>query len=208
MKSLFLLLAATAITTTCLAQNTGFNLSKVIKPGTVLVYDVWQDSIPYELIIIIKDKKGSSYKWEMTEPISKKGSVTHTAKALLSATGIFPMFTSGNKKLDDKTTSLWLSQHLYNQLSKAGVPVKVWMDGPKKPPTTMGTFTGSLDNEISVSGKEVTVSEELVKVLVKQGKDWVPGSSESYFTFYPDKTFPLILRMDTGPFVISLKEVR
>ena len=117
-------------------------------------------------------------------------------------------FVNGIKKLDNNTLSVWLSQRVFNHLDKSvGKPVKIYPNGMKSKALNMGTYTGALPLEIIVDGETQTISEELASPLVKSGKDYIVSSRDEFFTFNPEKTFPIILRMDFG-FSLVLKEVR
>ena len=207
MKKLFTLFCFIAIT--CAGFSQDFDLASIIKPGVKLVYEVDANGKTYNFIVTIMDKKGSSFAWEMTDPVNISGTIIHTDKALKSGTVMYNYFGEGTKKLDDKTLSVWLSKKVFDNMeSSAGQPMKIYMYGADSPGIEMGTFTGALNNEILVDGETKTISEELVKPLVKDGNDIVPDDDQGeFFTFYPNADFPVILRMNAG-FSLALKEVR
>jgi hypothetical protein len=164
---------------------------------------------PYTFFLTIKDKKGTSFTWELDDnEKTTKGTILHTAKALADAQAMNTVLKPGTKKLDDKTLSLWLSQVLFNHFEeKRGTPIKVYMSGMKEPAYNMGTHTGTLKLKISVDGKDQVIREEIVESLVKyDGSHYERKDNSEYFTYYPDKSFPLILRM-SGDFTIELLSV-
>lgn len=183
-------------------------LEQVLQPGSQLIYEVDANGSKYNFIVTIKDLEGLSFDWEMTAPVNKKGTINHTKTALAGATLMYNMFQAGTKTLDNKTLSVWLSQKVYQFLTtKTGQPVKIGMYGTEKPPMNMGTYTAQLSTLVMIDGEEVSLPEELVKELVKEGKDYIPGAGDEFFTFYPSPKLPIILRMNAG-FTISLKSVK
>ena len=184
------------------------DLAKAVKPGTKLLYMVYGDDEPYDLTITLIDKKGSSFKWTIEAESKFSGTIAHTSKGLLNAQALHHIFLKGTKKLDDKNTSLWLSQKLFNHFTrKKGQPIKVWMNGLKEPALEMGTYLATQRHTVMINGVEKKVEEELVVGLVKSGEGYGPKDNSDSFTFYPDKNFPIILRM-TGTVSLELLSVK
>lgn len=184
------------------------NLRSVIKPGVQLIYVVEAGGKTYDFIVTVKDLAGKKFDWKMGEPVNRSGSITHTAKGLQNGDVLFNYFSGGPKTLDNRTTSVWLSQKLFKHFqSSAGKPVKVYAYGAAKPPVEMGTFTGSIPFEILVDGETKEIEVELVKKLVKSGKEYIVGSGDESLHYNPDKSFPIIFRMNFD-FYLQLKEVK
>ena len=204
MKQLFLFIC----TLFALQANAQVKLENIVKPGTKLIYAVEAGGKKYDFIVTVKDLKGSSFDWEMTDPVNISGTIIHTPKALANANTMYNFFQPGTKKLDDKTLSVWLSKKVYEHLSKtAGKPIKIYVYGPGKDPLDMGTFTGSVPLEVIIDGKTENISTELVKPLVLSGRDYVPDDKDEFFSFYDSPSFPIILRLNLD-FSISLKEIK
>ena len=184
-------------------------LENIVKPGTKLIYAVEAGDKKYNFIVTVNNLNGASFNWEMSDPVNLSGNITQTAKALDNADVMYNFFQPGDKKLDDKTLSVWLSKKCFNQFDKqAGKPVKMYLNGPDQDPENVGTYTGDLPLEVTIDGKTDTIYEELVKPLTLSGQDYVPSEeSDDFFTFYGSAAFPIILRMNLG-FSIALKEIR
>src|SRR3569833_2289265 len=117
-------------------------LENIVKPGTKLIYDDDADGKKYNFIVTVNDLKGSSINWEMTDPVHISGRITQTPKAIASANTMYNFFQAGDKKLDDKTLSVWVSQKCFNQFDKHGSqPIKMFLNGPNKEAENVGTYT-------------------------------------------------------------------
>ncbi|HWB24828.1 MAG TPA: hypothetical protein VG738_05080 [Chitinophagaceae bacterium] len=184
-------------------------LENIVKPGTKLIYAVTANGNEYNFIVTVNNLKGTSFSWQMTAPANIAGSITHTAKALASANAMYNFFEPGDKKLDDQSLSVWISQRCFNQFDKhTGKPITMYLDGPGKDAQDMGTYTGSLPLEVTIDGKTDTIYEELVKPLIMTGNGYSPSEeNEDFFTFYGSASFPIILRMRLS-FSIVLKEIQ
>ncbi len=180
------------------------NIQSLIKPGAKLFYAVEANGQKYDFIVTVKALTPALvFDWEMTDRADNKGTITHTAAAMLSANTMYNYFSPGVKTLDDNTTSVWLSKNTFAGLMKAGKGVMVKMnvgETPKK----MGTYTGNNEMEILVNGEKETIEEELSKELNDEG---MPTMDDSFFTFYNSAKMPVILRMRNG-FYIALKEIK
>lgn len=176
-------------------------LEDVVKPGTKLIYEVNTGSSKYNFIVTIKDLKGTSFDWEMTNSSHMKGSITHTATALRSATKMYNYFNSGAKTLDDETLSVWLSQDVLTTLT-SGKTAKIDMHDATDPPQEMAS-SSSGTSVVRLDGEEVAISQKRAD-LTKNADAAYRGD---YFIFNNSKAFPLILTMSAG-FTIELKEVK
>ena len=180
------------------------NIQTLIKPGAKLIYAVEANSQKYDFIVTVKALTPALvFDWQMTDPINTNGTITHTAKAMISANTMFNYFSPGQKTLSDDMISVWLSKNTFAGVSKAGKGFMMKMnvgETPKK----MGTYTGSLELEILVDGEKETIEEELATELNNEG---LPGLGDTFFTFYNSAKMPIILRMNNG-FTIGLKEIK
>lgn len=179
-------------------------LETLVKPGTKLVYAVEAQGNKYDFIITVKKLNPLVFDWQMTDPINTSGTITHTAKAMISANTMYNFFSPGAKKLDDKTISVWLSKNTFAGVMKAGKGIMMKMNVGAEA-KKMGTYTGALNLEILVNGEKQTIKEELVKELSDGG---VPAdNNDDFFTVYSSPKLPIILRMQNG-FSIGLKEIK
>jgi hypothetical protein len=169
-----------------------------------LIYAVESGEQKYNFIVTIKTLVPAlTFDWEMTDPIGTKGTIIHTANAMITANTMYNYFSPGEKKLDDNTLSVWLSKNTLAGLMKAGKGIMMIMnvgDAPKK----MGTYTDNKELKITVNGEKETVDEEIARELNDQGQ---PTGNEDFFTFYKSSKLPVILRMRNG-FYIELKEIK
>ena len=181
------------------------NLQGLVKPGTKLIYAVESGEQKYNFIVTVKAVLPAViFDWEMTDPINTKGTITHSATAMLNADIMHNLFSPGPKTLDDHTSSVWLSKNVYTALMKPGGKgiMMVLTDG--EAPKKMGTFTDNKEIKIVVDGEKDTIEEEIAKELNSQGE---PTGSEEFFTFFRSAKIPIILRMKTT-FYIALKEIK
>jgi hypothetical protein len=184
-------------------------IENIVKPGSKLIYEVEEHGQVYNFIVTVKDLKGTSFDWEMTAPVNKKGRIDHTTKALKSGNVLFNYFTSGPKNLDDKTTSVWLSTASYNAFTNtAGKPIKMYLHGPNADPQMVGTYTGAIPLDILVDGKKEIVEVELVRELKLMGSDgYMPSSSDDFLHISSSPKVPIIIGMRLD-FNIHLKEIK
>ncbi len=202
-RLLFLLVFITAINT----SHAQVKLEDIVKPGTRLVYTVTSDNTTYDFVVTIKDRKGTSFDWEMGSPADQKGTVIHTPKALKDGYKMFNYFHSETKKLDDLTLSVWLSQKVFNELVKNTGSVKVGMYDPTDEPLNM-KISGDGEFVIRIDGKAEKIHDKMVRATKKGKTEWlVDKSIDDYFTFYNSASFPIILRM-RDKFYLTLKEIK
>lgn len=192
-----------------IATQAQVRLENIVKPGTKLIYAVKAGDDEYNFIVTVNNLKGTSFNWQMTGPANMSGSITHTTKALAGANTMYNFFAPGDKKLDDQTLSVWLSQKCFSQFDKkVGKPVKMYINGPDKNPQDMGTYTSSQPLEIIIDGRKDTIYEAMAVPLVMSPNGYVPSNeNEDFFTFYRSASFPIILRMSLS-FTIALKEIK
>lgn len=185
-----------------------FDLTKVVRPGTKLIYEVTSGENTYNYIVTVKDLKGENFTWQMTDPVNISGTVQQSAHALQTGYIMFNRFTSGPKKLDDKTTAVWLSQKIFNHLMKmTSKPIGMYLYGSGKKVDSVGTYGNSDDYEITVDGKNEIVQEYPVKPLILVGSEYQPNRNDDVFSFYGNAKFPIILRINLD-FTLALKEIQ
>ncbi|HNU87594.1 MAG TPA: hypothetical protein PKJ94_04870 [Ferruginibacter sp.] len=200
MKKPFLLLVLLALYSFCFSQ---VNLVTLIKPGTQLVYLVQSGEQQYYFMVKVKTVAPAvTFDWEMTEPASMKGSITHTATAMASATTMHNMFTPGDVTLDDNTISVWLSKATYTNLRKSAAMLSINQgEAPKK----MGLTGESKVVKILLDAQKETIEEEIAKEFNADGN---PIKTDEFISFYNSVKMPVILRMKNATFAITLKEIR
>lgn len=200
MKKFFLLPVLLMLCGLCFSQ---VNLLTVVKPGTQLLYLVQSGEQQYYFIVKVKTiAPAVAFDWEMTEPASIKGSITHTAAAMASATTMHNMFKPGDVTLDDNTISVWLSKATFANLRKSGAMLSMNAgEAPKK----MGLTGESKTIKILLDSQKETVEEEMAKELNAEGD---PVKTDEFISFYNSVKMPVILRMKNAMFTITLKEIR
>lgn len=203
MKKLFFLCSFLLFTAATFAQA---NLQALVKPGTKLIYAVEANEQRYDFIVTIKKLTPAvEFDWEMTESAAGKGSIIHTAEAMLTGNTMYNYFSPGIKKLDDQTLSVWLSKSTFAALKKEdrGAMIKMNTDASLK---KMGTYSEEESElHVVIDGEKETIEEELVAELNEEGAP--VAKEETFFSFFDSAKLPIILRMRNG-FYIVLKEVR
>lgn len=175
------------------------NLQSLLKPGAKLVYAVEANEQKYDFIVTIKAiTPALVFDWEMTEPVNNKGSIAHTATAMLSGNTMFNYFSGGAKTLDDNTLSVWISRNVFMSLTKGSrsAMLKMNTNESAQKMSVAGEDPGEL--HILVNGEKETVEE-----FVARGE----SGDEVYFSVANSAKFPIILRMKNG-FYIGLKEIK
>jgi len=204
MKQL-LLLTLLAMTARSHAQ---VKLEDIVKPGTKLIYTINDNGNTYDFTVLVKDKNGASFDWQMGAPENKKGTINHTEKALKSAFKMYNFFQSETRTLDDRTLSLWLSQKTFSDLTKGTDAIKICMNQPTDEPAVMKYF---MDGElvIKIDGNGAKIYGRMVKPAkkLKDGKWIIDPSSDDVFTYYNSASLPIVLRMHTTSYM-TLKEIR
>jgi hypothetical protein len=193
----------------CAAQsNAQVRLEDIVKPGTRLIYGVESDGNKYDFIVTVKDKKGTSFEWEMTSPANMKGKIIHTPLAMQNGYKMWNYFQSETKKLDDQTLSVWISQKIFRALNDpSGDPVKIGMYGLQDEPLDMANVK-EMSSKIRVDGKDVTIGYRLVMPVKLENNTWViDKNNDDYLMFNNSASFPIIINMHDR-FMLVLKEVR
>jgi hypothetical protein len=207
MKLLLITCLLTALTNLSLAQQP-ISLAKTIKPGTRLVYAVEAGDMKYHFTVIVQDLKGKSFHWAMDSPANKSGNVQQTAKALQNGDVLYNRFANGLAKLDDRTTSVWLSQRIakYFNTHTGQKPVALYAYGTDQEPLMMNTFTGEIPVEIKVNGVARMINTGFAKPLIQKGKSWIPAAKDEFLHYNQELSMPLIIDMSLD-FSITLEEI-
>lgn len=108
----------TAITKQSHAQDASASSGIELKQGLHLVYDITQGENTYQYIVDFTSvtEKGLVFKWKMTEPVNKSGTITITDKALTSAT--YLDFYPATKKFDGEEISMIFGKTLFQKFAK------------------------------------------------------------------------------------------
>jgi hypothetical protein len=201
MKKPFLLLVLLTLYNFCFSQ---VNLFTLIKPKTQLVYLVQAGEQQYYFSVNVKELVPAViFDWEMTEPASMKGTITHTATAMASASTMHNLFKPGDVTLDDNTISVWLSKTMFTNLTKSRAMISM---NAGETPKKMGVTGESKVVKILLNGQKETVEEEIAKEL--DADDNPIKKTEEFISFFNSVKMPVILRMKTPLFAITLKEIR
>ncbi len=188
------------------------NIQSLVKPGTKLIYAVEANGQKYNFIVTVKALAPALiFDWEMTDRAGNKGTITHTAVAMLSGNTMYNYFSPGPKTLDDYTLSVWLSKNTFTSLTKGTKYVMMKMntnEGLKK----MGTASSNDDEKdaeeselnIIVNGEKEIIEEKIAVELNAEGRLVADGA---LFSFYNSAKMPIILSMQNG-FSIVLKEIK
>ncbi len=202
MKRLFVLFFLCAALTT----HAQVKLEEIVKPGTRLIYTVKAYGDTYDFIVTVKDLKGESFDWEMTNSAKLHGTIHHTPKALQNAFKMYNYFQNEERTLDDVTLSVWLSQKIIKALIK-GDAIKICMNSPTAEPATMKQFMDG-EYQVKIDGNGYKMLDKWVKPAKKVKDKWiVDPTSDDAFTYYNSATLPIILRMHTD-FELALREVK
>ena len=181
------------------------NLQTLVKPGTKLIYVVEAGEQKYDFIITVKTLVPALvFDWEMTDRANNKGSITHTAAAMITGNTLYNYFSPGTKILDDNTLSVWLSKNTFTGLTKESKSVMLKMN-TNESPKKMSVIQEDPDElKIIVNGEKETVEEFTATDLNVIN---APVEDQVYFTFATSPKMPIILRMKNG-FYIALKEIK
>jgi len=193
---------ATLFTLALLASVCSFaqvNLQSVIKPGVKLIYGVEANEQKYDFIVTIKAVSPALvFDWEMTEPVNRNGSITHTATAMLSGNTMYNYFSGGAKTLDDNTLSVWISKSIFTSLTKGGRSAMLKMNTNESAQKMSVTSEDPGEWHILLNGEKETIEE-----FVAKGE----SGDDVFFSVANSAKFPVILRMKNG-FYIGLKEIK
>jgi hypothetical protein len=205
MKHLFILFLSVVTAATSRAQ---VNIEEYVKPGTRLVYTVSANGSSYDFVVTVKDLKGSSFDWEMGSPADQKGTIIHTPKALKEGYKLYNYFVPEIRTLDDKTLSVWISQKVFDALTKNTDGVKMCLYDPLDEPILMKNF-GEGEFVIRINGEAHKLYDKMVRPAkkTKTGTFVIDQSNEDYFTYYNSPKLPIILRM-RDKFFLTLKEIK
>ena len=181
------------------------NLQTLVKPGTKLTYAVEAGEQKYNFIITVKALVPALvFDWEMTDRANNKGTITHTAAAMITGNTLYNYFSPGAKTLDDNTLSVWLSKNTFTGLTKGTKSVMLKMN-TNEAPKKMGVTKEDPDElKIIVNGEKETVEEFTATDMNATN---APAAEQVYFTFANSPKTPIILRM-RNDFYITLKEIK
>lgn len=202
MKKRLLLFIATVFSVFSFAQ---INLQALIKPGAKLTYAVEANQQNYYFIVTVKALTPALvFDWEMTDPVNTRGTISHTATAMVSASTMYNYFSAGSRSLDDNTLSVWLSRNVFTGLTKGNRSAMIRMN-TNESPQKMGVLEEDpAELNILVDGEKETVEEFTAKQLNEAG---APAGDDVFFSFASSAKMPVILRMKNG-FYIALKEIK
>ncbi len=196
MKKITFLVSFLVISGASFAQ---VNLQSVIKPGAKLSYAVEANEQKYNFIVTVKTLVPAVvFDWEMTDPVNKSGTITHTAAAMAAGNTLFNYFSGGSKTLDDNTLSVWISKAVFTGLTKGEKSVLVRMNTNETEQMMSVTREDPEEMPVIVNGEKDTIEE----FTAKSGM-----TPDVYFSFSNSAKLPIILKMNNG-FYIVLKEIK
>ena len=165
------------------------------------------DSLTYNFTVTVKKLiPVVIFDWEMDKEEPFGGTIIHTAKAMQAAIYLHNYFNPGEVKLDDKTTSVWLSKKIFTHFSTTkGKIMQVGMYGPGQPLVPMATHNLLNETSILYNGKVVKIKEVAAVRMEKNDNKWVQAGN-GFFSFYKSVKMPIITSMRTD-FYISLEEI-
>jgi hypothetical protein len=202
MKKIFFLYGLLSLSIFSFAQ---VNIQTLIKPGTKLIYAVETNEQKYDFIITIKALVPALvFDWEMTDRANNKGTITHTAAAMISANTMYNYFSPGAKSMDDNTLSVWLSKNTFTGLTKGSKAVMLKMNTNESPKKMGVNKEDPEEFKVIVNGEKETIEEYEAKDMNAAGAS---AEDQVYFTFANSAKMPIILRMKNG-FYIALKEIK
>ena len=199
MKKTIILLTLLIVSIFSFAQ---VNLQSLVKPGAKLIYLVEANGQKYDFIVTVKTLTPAPvFDWQMTEPASISGTITHTATAMVSANALYNYFSPGAKTLDDNTLSVWISKNSFAALTKGTKSAMITMNTNESPKKMTVTQEDPDELHIIVDGEKETVEEWVAR---QQG---VSSDDAAYFGFSTSAKIPIILKMN-NEFSLLLKEIK
>lgn len=167
------------------------DFEKVMKPGTVLTYDVTEDGKQYQWKVkLVKVGNELSYTWETTAPSLQKGTTSVTANGMANADALSKLLAISTATLD-KEVALLISKKMFDEVSTTS-QLSLRVNGAADAATVFSNTIAELsftinDKPAGIQGWELEDSEKKYKLSV----------IESY-------KYPLIYNLDAG---VSLRLV-
>jgi hypothetical protein len=203
MKNSIFFFAFVFFSTASIAQE---RLEQLVKPGTKLMYRIDLKVKSYDMRVVVKSLNPFVFDYEIIDSLNARGTITHTKGGISNGVILHNNFTAGNKVLDEKTTSLWLSDRVYSNLSKhKRRPIKMFLNGLSGEQSNIGFAKGEKDFMVRVNGKQITIQQEYAKPKIKFNRNF-ETTGEEYFSYYNSAKLPLILKMRTN-FYIELLDI-
>lgn len=167
------------------------DFEKVMKPGTILTYDVTEDGKQYQWKVkLVKVGNELSYTWETTTPSLQKGTTSVTANGMANADALSKLLATGTATLD-KEVALLISKKMFDEVSTTS-QLSLRVNGAADAATVFSNTIAELsftinDKPAGIQGWELEDNEKKYKLSV----------IESY-------KYPLIYSLDAG---VSLRLV-
>jgi hypothetical protein len=156
--------------------------------------------------LTIKNLEPYTFDYEIIDSANAKGTITHRSSGVANGIILENNFTTGNKVLDDKTTSLLLSRKAYKNFSRhTRRPITMFLNGLWREPQAMGFAEGEKDFMVRVNGKQITIQQEYAKPKIKFHRNYQTTGDE-YLSFYNSSQLPIILKLRTN-FYIELLDI-
>lgn len=203
--NLVLLLSVTLSVSTIFAGNKitrdGENFIKI---GAKMVYAVVNGDQKYDFIVTVKQfSPDLVFDWEMTAPVSTKGTITIPQKDMQHAMAFYNYFSPGSLILDGET-SVWLSNDQFNQIKNNRYGIfKLDGKGGKETPMKVIRNTPGMPIPVItpiVNGKPMTLNT----IYLNNG---ILGDNIREVVLLDSKDFPIIVKMNLG-WTITLKEIK
>ena len=169
-------------------------LEQLVKPGTKLMYRIDLKNKSYDMRVAVKSLNPFVFDYEIIDSLNAKGTITHTKDGMSNGVVHHSNFTAGNKALDEKTTSLWLSEKVFKNLSRhKRRPIKMFLNGISGEQSNIGFAKGDKDFMVRVNGKQTTIQQEHAKPKIKFSGNF-QTTGEEHFSYYNSAQLPLILK--------------
>jgi hypothetical protein len=203
MRTLLMFFAFVFIFQVSLAQE---RIEQYVKAGTRLMYRIDLNNKSYDMNVTVKNLKPYIFDYEIIDSAKAKGTITHTSAGMANGIILHNNFTAGDKVLDEKTISLWLSRATFKKFSKySRKPITMFLSGLWRESSRMGYADGEKDFMVRVNGKQRTIQQEYAKPKIKFHRNYQTTGDE-YLSYYNSPQLPIILKLRTN-FYIELLDI-
>jgi hypothetical protein len=200
------LLVFLALTFGFKAVNAQEKIEQYVKAGTRLMYRIDLNNRSYDMRVTVKSLSPFVFDYDIIDSANSKGTITHTSAGMANGIVLHNNFTAGNKVLDEKTTSLWLSKRVFKNFSKhTRRPVMMFLNGLWREPSRMGYADGEKNFMVRANGRQLTIQQEYARPKIKFGRGYETTGTE-YLTYYNSSQLPIILKLRTN-FYMELLDI-
>ena len=170
------------------------------------MYRIDLNNKSYDMRVTVKSLKPYIFDYEIIDSANAKGKITHTSAGMANGIILHNNFTAGDKVLDEKTTSLWLSRATFKNFSRhSRRPITMFLNGLWRESSSMGYADGEKDFMVRINGRQITIQQEYAKPKIKFHRNY-QTTGEEYLSYYNSSQLPIILKLRTN-FYIELLDI-